>query len=68
MILAVSKFITKFYSIYDILHQGCSLSMLSSSTMQVNPDIGAYFILRSWYDSSGFEQTFQANYCAQLFN
>jgi len=40
---------------------GRSLSMFSSSTMQVNPDIEECFILRGWYDSSGSEETFQAH-------
>ncbi|KAJ3485025.1 hypothetical protein NLJ89_g11935 [Agrocybe chaxingu] len=40
---------------------GRSLSMFSSSTMQVNPDIAECFLLRGWYDSSGAEQTFKAH-------
>ena len=63
MILVVSN-LTKLSlssSIYIILPQGRSLSMFSSSTMQVNPDIEECFALRGWYDSSGSEQTFQAH-------
>ncbi|KAF9013959.1 hypothetical protein BDQ17DRAFT_1341811 [Cyathus striatus] len=40
---------------------GRSLSMFSSSTMQINPDIEECFVLRGWYDSSGTEATFQAH-------
>ncbi|KAF8798141.1 replication factor-a protein [Phlegmacium glaucopus] len=40
---------------------GRSLSMFSSSTMQVNPDIEECFALRGWYDSSGSVQTFQVH-------
>ncbi|KAF9527021.1 hypothetical protein CPB83DRAFT_857001 [Crepidotus variabilis] len=40
---------------------GRTLSMVSSSTMQINPDIDECFALRGWYDSSGVDQTFQAH-------
>ncbi|KAF8163440.1 hypothetical protein B0H34DRAFT_695492 [Crassisporium funariophilum] len=40
---------------------GRSLSMVSSSTMQINPDIEDCFALRGWYDSQGSNQTFQAH-------
>ncbi|KIM49387.1 hypothetical protein M413DRAFT_438571 [Hebeloma cylindrosporum] len=40
---------------------GRSLSMYSSSTMQVNPEIDESFSLRGWYDSNGAEQTFKAH-------
>ena len=46
---------------YIIFLQGRSLSMSTSSIMQVNPDIEECFALRGWYDSSGSEQTFQAH-------
>ncbi|KAG5645082.1 hypothetical protein DXG03_007173 [Asterophora parasitica] len=39
---------------------GRSLSMYSSSTMAINPDIDECFTLRGWYDSSGSGQSFQA--------
>jgi len=40
---------------------GRSLSMYSSSTMSVNPDIDECFALRGWYDSSGAGATFQSH-------
>ncbi|TFK30066.1 replication factor-A protein 1 [Coprinopsis marcescibilis] len=39
---------------------GRSLSMSSSSAMQINPDIEECFALRGWYDSQGQTQTFHA--------
>jgi replication factor A1 len=41
--------------------QGRSLSMLSSSTMNINPDIEEAFALRGWYDAIGSEQAFQSH-------
>lgn len=38
---------------------GRSLSMFSSTTMTINPDITEAHGLRGWYDSVGREQTFQ---------
>ncbi|KAG5636412.1 hypothetical protein H0H81_008152 [Sphagnurus paluster] len=40
---------------------GRSLSMYSSSTMAVNPDIEECFALRGWFDSIGAAQSFQAH-------
>ncbi|PPQ93249.1 hypothetical protein CVT25_015247 [Psilocybe cyanescens] len=40
---------------------GRSLSMFSSSTMQINPDIEECFSLRGWYDNLGTDQTFKAH-------
>lgn len=40
---------------------GRSLSMTSSSTMSINPDIEEAFVLRGWYDSTGADQSFQAH-------
>ncbi|KAJ8507485.1 hypothetical protein ONZ45_g10141 [Pleurotus djamor] len=40
---------------------GRSLSMVSSSTMNINPDIEEAFALRGWYDSYGADQSFQAH-------
>jgi len=40
---------------------GRTLSMYSSSTMQVNPEIDECFALRGWYDSAGADQTFKAH-------
>jgi len=40
---------------------GRSLSMFSSSTMHVNPDIEECFLLRGWYDNLGTDQTFKAH-------
>ncbi|GLB37954.1 putative as part of the replication protein A (RPA RP-A), a single-stranded DNA-binding heterotrimeric complex, may play an essential role in DNA replication, recombination and repair [Lyophyllum shimeji] len=40
---------------------GRSLSMFSSSTMMINPDIEECFALRGWYDSIGAGQAFQAH-------
>ena len=34
--------------------------MLSGSSMSLNPDIQEAFILRGWYDSSGAQESFQA--------
>ncbi|KAG5354081.1 hypothetical protein C0989_009779 [Termitomyces sp. Mn162] len=39
---------------------GRSLSMISTSTMAVNPDLEECFKLRGWYDSMGAGQSFQA--------
>ncbi|KZT69815.1 replication factor-a protein [Daedalea quercina L-15889] len=39
---------------------GRSLSMFSTSIMQVNPDIPEAHALRGWYDAAGSEQTYQA--------
>ncbi|KAG6814572.1 hypothetical protein H0H92_000100 [Tricholoma furcatifolium] len=39
---------------------GRSLSMVSSSTMAINPDIEECFEIRGWYDSRGAGQSFQA--------
>ena len=39
---------------------GRSLSMVSTSTMVVNPDIPEAHALRGWYDAAGSDQTFQA--------
>ncbi|KAF4615161.1 hypothetical protein D9613_003179 [Agrocybe pediades] len=40
---------------------GRSLSMVSTSTMQINPDIEECFALRGWFDSLGDTQTFKAH-------
>ena len=32
---------------------GCSLSVLNSSTVQINPDIPEAFRLRGWFDNDG---------------
>jgi replication factor A1 len=40
---------------------GRSLSMFSSSTMSINPDIEESFALRGWYDAIGSEQAFQSH-------
>lgn len=40
------------------MSSGRSLSMFSTSTMSVNPDITEAHGLRGWYDSIGHEQTF----------
>ncbi|KAI0093894.1 replication factor-A protein 1 [Irpex rosettiformis] len=40
--------------------QGRSLSMISSSSMEVNPDIPTAHALRGWYDSAGNSQSFHA--------
>ncbi|KAF8517579.1 hypothetical protein BU17DRAFT_76387 [Hysterangium stoloniferum] len=40
---------------------GRSLSMFSSSTMSVNPDITEAHALRGWFDSSGSETSFQSH-------
>ena len=39
---------------------GRSLSMISSSTMEINPDIPDAHGLRGWYDSGGKSENFQA--------
>ena len=38
---------------------GRSLSMISSSSMEVNPDIPDAHVLRGWYDAEGSAQSFQ---------
>ncbi|KAF9500581.1 replication factor-a protein [Pleurotus eryngii] len=40
---------------------GRSLSMFSSSTMTVNPDIEEAFALRGWYDAYGADQSFHSH-------
>lgn len=40
---------------------GRSLSMYSSSTMSVNPDIDEAHVLRGWWDAFGSETTFQSH-------
>ncbi|KAI0690590.1 replication factor-a protein [Cytidiella melzeri] len=40
--------------------QGRSLSMASSSSMEINPDLPDSHVLRGWYDTSGNSQAFQA--------
>lgn len=35
--------------------------MVSSSTMQINPDIKECFVLRGWYDTDGSGQSFKAH-------
>jgi replication factor A1 len=40
---------------------GRSLSMVSTSTMALNPDIEESFALRGWYDSIGSSTSFQAH-------
>ena len=32
---------------------GCSLSLVNSSTLQINPDIPEAFRLRGWFDNDG---------------
>lgn len=44
-----------------IVSSGRSLSMVSSSTMAINPDIDDSYALRGWYDSTGAGQSFQAH-------
>ncbi|KZT02307.1 replication factor-a protein [Laetiporus sulphureus 93-53] len=39
---------------------GRSLSMISASTMHVNPDIAEAHALRGWYDAAGEKETYQA--------
>ncbi|KAI0723933.1 replication factor-a protein [Cerioporus squamosus] len=41
--------------------QGRSLSMMSSSSMHINPDIPEAHALRGWFDAAGSDQTFQAH-------
>ncbi|RDX56449.1 replication factor-a protein [Lentinus brumalis] len=41
--------------------QGRSLSMMSSSSMHMNPDIPEAHALRGWFDAAGSDQTFQAH-------
>lgn len=43
------------------MFSGRSLSMFSSSTMSINPDIEECFALRGWFDSIGAEQNFQSH-------
>ena len=57
----VSTFLTLFLARRSFWNLGRSLSMYSSSTMQVNPEIDESFSLRGWYDSNGAEQTFKAH-------
>ena len=40
---------------------GRSLSLLSSGTMNVNPDIDEAYKLKGWYDGSGRNETFQSH-------
>lgn len=40
---------------------GRSLSMFSSSTMHVNPDIDETFQLRGWFDAIGVDKSFQSH-------
>lgn len=40
---------------------GRSLSMYSSSTMTINPDIEETFALRGWFDAVGVDQSFQSH-------
>lgn len=40
---------------------GRSLSMVSSSTMSINPDLDEAFVIRGWYDATGAEQSFQSH-------
>jgi replication factor A1 len=40
---------------------GRSLSMYSSSTMSINPEIDECFALRGWYDAIGAESSFQSH-------
>lgn len=37
---------------------GCSLSMISTSIMTINPDIPDAYVLRGWYDSGGADASF----------
>ncbi|EIW60181.1 replication factor-a protein [Trametes versicolor FP-101664 SS1] len=41
--------------------QGRSLSMMSSSSLIINPDIPEAHHLRGWYDAAGAEQTYQSH-------
>ncbi|CDO73580.1 hypothetical protein BN946_scf185014.g50 [Trametes cinnabarina] len=41
--------------------QGRSLSIMSSSSLYINPDIPEAHLLRGWYDSIGAEQTYQSH-------
>ncbi|KAL7283639.1 hypothetical protein ACG7TL_003075 [Trametes sanguinea] len=41
--------------------QGRSLSVMSSSSIFINPDIPEAHLLRGWYDSIGAEQTYQSH-------
>ncbi|KAI0748563.1 replication factor-a protein [Daedaleopsis nitida] len=43
------------------LDSGRSLSMSSSSTMHINPDIQEAHLLRGWFDSGGAEESFKAH-------
>ena len=40
---------------------GRSLSLLSSGTMNINPDIDEAYKLKGWYDGSGRNETFQSH-------
>jgi replication factor A1 len=40
---------------------GRSLSMYSSSTMSINPDIEETFMLRGWFDAIGTDKSFQSH-------
>ena len=44
-----------------MLPVGRSLSMFSSSTMSIEPDINECFELRGWYDAQGASASFQAH-------
>ncbi|KAI0372965.1 replication factor-a protein [Pilatotrama ljubarskyi] len=41
--------------------QGRSLSLLSSSSLHIDPDIPEAHHLRGWYDAAGSEQTYQSH-------
>lgn len=43
-----------------IILKGVSLSMMTSSLMQVDPPIEECFTLRGWYDSQGADMSFQS--------
>ncbi len=45
---------------YLLLLSGVSLSMTTSSQMQVDPPIEECFTLRGWYDSQGADMSFQS--------
>jgi ribosomal protein L37AE/L43A len=49
------------YCLSDLALPGRSLSMFSSSTMNINPDIEEAHALRGWYDSIGAAQPFQSH-------
>ncbi|KAI8989731.1 replication factor-a protein [Trametes punicea] len=48
-------------------YQGRSLSIMSSSSLYINPDIPEAHLLRGWYDSIGAEQTYQSHTSATPF-